>query len=212
MLYKAEMWKWKAERFSGLTCKVWGSSIENYYSTRLFIAKVIPRQGRKVTCKRAKSKLVWDFAASTSNLLNGTVSNTAESPADSRPLCEVRPNIVRQLYFPKNAVRSAIRSTLLTAERLAAARFVQASKNQACLGFATSAAKARQRQWEGRTSYIAQGNSRAGGVSESLCKRAGGNLFTHKASAAKLGCSQWCARVPKFFVLFSKKYKIERRQ
>ena len=71
MLYKAEMWKWKAERFSGLTCKVWGSSIENYYSTRLFIAKVIPRQGRKVTCKRAKSKLVWDFAASMSNLSNG---------------------------------------------------------------------------------------------------------------------------------------------
>ena len=40
---------------------------------------------------------------------NGTVSNTAESPADSRPLCEVRPNIVRQLYFPKMPyeVRSA---------------------------------------------------------------------------------------------------------
>ena len=33
-----------------------------------------------------------------------------------------------------------------TAERLAATRFMQASKNQACLGFATSAAKARQRQ------------------------------------------------------------------
>ena len=40
-------------------------------------------------------------------------------------------------------------------QRLVAARFVQASKNQACLGFATSAAKARQRQWEGRTSCIA---------------------------------------------------------
>ena len=37
----------------------------------IFIAKVIPRQGRKVTCKRAKSKLVWDFAASMSNLSNG---------------------------------------------------------------------------------------------------------------------------------------------
>ena len=73
----------------------------------LFFAEVIPRQRR-----------------------NGTVSNTAESPADSRPLCEVRSNIVRQLYFPKIAVRSAIRSTLLTAERLAAAS-------------------------EGRTSYIA---------------------------------------------------------
>ena len=74
---------------------------------RLFIAKVIPRQGR-----------------------NGTVSNTAESPVGSRPLCEDRPNIVRQLCFPKIAVRSAIRSTLLTTERLAAAS-------------------------EGRTSYIA---------------------------------------------------------
>ena len=49
--------------------------------------------------------------------------------------------------------------------------------------------------------YCLQGNSRAGGVSESLCKRAGGNLFTHKASAAKLGCSQWCARVPSSLVL-----------
>ena len=38
---------------------------------RLFIAKVIPRQGRKVTCKRAKAKLVWAFAASMSNLSNG---------------------------------------------------------------------------------------------------------------------------------------------
>ena len=71
------------------------------------IAKVIPRQRR-----------------------NGTVSNTAESPVGSRPLCEDRPNVVRQLYFSKIAVRSAIRSTLLTAERLAAAS-------------------------EGRTSYIA---------------------------------------------------------
>ena len=61
---------------------------------------------------------------------NGTVSNTAESPVGGRPLCEARPNVVRQLYFSKIAVRSAIRSTLLTAERLAA----------------TS---------EGRTSYIA---------------------------------------------------------
>ena len=86
---------------------------------------------------------------------NGTVSNTAESPVGSRPLCEDRPNVVRQLYFSKIAVRSAIRSTLLTAGRLVATRFMQASKNQACLGFATSAAKARQRQWEGRTSYIA---------------------------------------------------------
>ena len=49
--------------------------------------------------------------------------------------------------------------------------------------------------------YCLQGNSRAGGVSESLCKRAGGNLFTHKASAAKLGCCQWCARVPSSLVL-----------
>ena len=61
---------------------------------------------------------------------NGTVSNTAESSADSRPLCEDRPNVVRQLYFPKIAVRSAIRSTMLTTEWLAAAS-------------------------EGRTSYIA---------------------------------------------------------
>ena len=38
---------------------------------RLFIEKVIPRQGRKVARKRAKSKLVWDFAASMSNLSNG---------------------------------------------------------------------------------------------------------------------------------------------
>ena len=38
---------------------------------RLFIAKVIPRQGRKVTRKRAKAKLVWVFAASMSNLSNG---------------------------------------------------------------------------------------------------------------------------------------------
>ena len=52
---------------------------------------------------------------------NGTVSNTAESPVGSRPLCEDRPNVVRQLYFSKIAVRSAIRSTLLTAGRLAAA-------------------------------------------------------------------------------------------
>ena len=94
---------------------------------------------------------------------NGTVSNTAESPVGGRPLCEAHPNVVRQLYFSKIAVRSAIRSTLLTAERLAA----------------TS---------EGRTSYIAFGNSRAGGV------------------------SGWCARVPEFFVLFSKKNKIERLQ
>ena len=108
---------------------------------------------------------------------NGTVSNTAESPVGGRPLCEARPNVVRQLYFSKIAVRSAIRSTLLTAERLAATRFMQASKNQACLGFATSAAKARQRQCEGRTSYIAFGNSRAGGV------------------------SGWCARVPSSLVL-----------
>ena len=86
---------------------------------------------------------------------NGTVSNTAESPVGGRPLCEARPNVVRQLYFSKIAVRSAIRSTLLTAGRLAATRLGQASKNQACLGFATSAAKARQRQCEGRTSYIA---------------------------------------------------------
>ena len=83
---------------------------------------------------------------------NGTVSNTAESPVGGRPLCEARPNVVRQLYFSKIAVRSAIRSTLLTAERLAA----------------TS---------EGRTSYIAFGNSRAGGV------------------------SGWCARVPSSLVL-----------
>ena len=62
--------------------------------------------------------------------LNGTVSNTAESPVGSRLLCEDRPNVVRQLCFPQIAVRSAIRSTLLTAERLAAAS-------------------------EGRTSYIA---------------------------------------------------------
>ena len=37
----------------------------------IFIAKVIPRQGRKVTCKRAKTKLVWVFGASMSNLSNG---------------------------------------------------------------------------------------------------------------------------------------------
>ena len=37
----------------------------------IFIARVIPRQGRKVTCKRAKAKLVWAFAASISNLSNG---------------------------------------------------------------------------------------------------------------------------------------------
>ena len=61
---------------------------------------------------------------------NGTVSNTAERPVGSRPLCEDRPNVVRQLYFSKIAVRSAIRSTLLTTGRLAAAS-------------------------EGRTSYIA---------------------------------------------------------
>ena len=60
--------------------------------------------------------------------------------------------------------------------------------------------------------YCLQGNSRAGGVSESLCKRASGNLFAHTASAAKLGCCQWCARVPEFFVIFSKKNKIERLQ
>ena len=83
---------------------------------------------------------------------NGTVSNTAESPVGGRPLCEARPNVVRQLYFSKIAVRSAIRSTLLTAERLAAAS-------------------------EGRMSYIAFGNSRAGGV------------------------SGWCARVPSSLVL-----------
>ena len=35
------------------------------------LQKVIPRQGRKVTCKRAKAKLVWVFAASMSNLSNG---------------------------------------------------------------------------------------------------------------------------------------------
>ena len=63
---------------------------------------------------------------------NGTVSNTAESPVGSRPLCEDRPNVVRQLYFSKIAVRSAIRSTLLTTGRLTAAS-------------------------EGRTSYIALG-------------------------------------------------------
>ena len=40
-----------------------------------FVAKVIPRQRRKVTRKRAKSKLVLGFAASASNLLNGTVEN-----------------------------------------------------------------------------------------------------------------------------------------
>ena len=39
------------------------------------IAKVILRQRRKVTRKWAKSKLVWDFAASASNLFNGTVEN-----------------------------------------------------------------------------------------------------------------------------------------
>ena len=82
--------------------------------------------------------------------LNGTVSNTAESPAGSRPLCEDRPNAVRQLCFFKIAVRSAIRSTLLTAERLAA----------------TS---------EGRTSHITFGNSRAGGVSN-RCARVPSSL------------------------------------
>ena len=120
-----------------------------------FIAKVIPRQRRKVTRKRAKSKLVLGFAASASNLLNGTVEKSNGGPLVFRPLCEARPNVVRQLYFSKIAVRSAIRNTLLTAGRLAATRLGQASKNQACLGFATSAAKARQRQCEGRTSYIA---------------------------------------------------------
>ena len=58
---------------------------------------------------------------------NGTVSNTAESPVGSRPLCEDRPNVVRQLYFSKIAVCSAIRSTLLTTGRLAAASEGQTS-------------------------------------------------------------------------------------
>ena len=43
----------------------------------LRIAIVIPRQRRKVTRKRAKSKLVWDFAASASKLFNGTVEKNA---------------------------------------------------------------------------------------------------------------------------------------
>ena len=38
-----------------------------------------------------------------------------------RPLCEDRSNVGRQLYFFKIAARSAFRSTLHTAERLAAA-------------------------------------------------------------------------------------------
>ena len=70
------------------------------------------------------------FVNKSNPVKNGTVSNIAESPVGSRPLCEDRTNVVRQLYFSKIAVRSAIRSTLLTAERLAAAS-------------------------EGRTSYIA---------------------------------------------------------
>ena len=61
---------------------------------------------------------------------NGTVEKSNGGPLVFRPLCEDRPNVVRQLYFFKNAVRSAIRSTLLMAGRLAAAS-------------------------EGRTSYIA---------------------------------------------------------
>ena len=119
------------------------------------LQEVIRRQRRKDCVSEQKPNMLELLQRALATYLNGTVSNTAESPVGSRPLCEDRPNIVRQLYFPKIAVRSAIRSTLLTAERLAAARFMQASKKQACLGFATSAAKARQRQWEGRTSYIA---------------------------------------------------------
>ena len=38
-----------------------------------------------------------------------------------RPLCEDRSNVGRQLYFFKIAARSALRSTLHTAERLVAA-------------------------------------------------------------------------------------------
>ena len=48
----------------------------------------------------------------------GSVKITTEIPAVWRPLCEARPNIVRQLYFLKIAVRSAIRSTRQTAERI----------------------------------------------------------------------------------------------
>ena len=35
------------------------------------LQKIIPHQRRKVTCKQAKAKLVWVFAASMSNLSNG---------------------------------------------------------------------------------------------------------------------------------------------
>ena len=41
------------------------------YAYEFSLQKVIPRQRRKVTCKRAKAKLVWVFAASMSNLSNG---------------------------------------------------------------------------------------------------------------------------------------------
>ena len=89
-----------------------------YHCTRLSPSKVIPRQRRKVTCKRAKSKLVWDFAASASNLFNGTVEKSNARPTVFRPLCEDRSNVGRQLYFFKIAARSAFRSTLKTSDSL----------------------------------------------------------------------------------------------
>ncbi len=76
-----------------------------------------------------------------------------DEPIYKNKKCTIRKGALYvKLCFFKIAVRSAIRSTLLTTERLATAS-------------------------EGRTSYIAFGNSRAGGV------------------------SNWCARVPSSLVL-----------